>query len=124
MNSSEQLRDVFDIETVMAPTMARAAAIKGSLPKNTRITGDLQLAWTQVDYLPEGLIIEGHLNLSGAPIEKLPQGLVIKRNLYMDHTGISRLPADVRVGGNIHTSFKTRAHNKPAGVAGSIYPAA
>ncbi len=75
-----------------------------NLPRNLRLSGDLDLSNLGVRHLPEGLTVGGNLNLKGNPITALPEGLEIGGNCDVSDTPITTLPKRSTFGGNLNLS--------------------
>ena len=117
-NSSEKLRDIFDIQISLAPDKARKLALLGKLEKNTTVVGNLDLSGTNITKLPDKLTVNGILNLSKTKLKKLPKDLTAK---YLDitATAISEVPPCAKVEKLIST-FEIK-HNQPVNGARYLF---
>ena len=73
------------------------------LPRNlTKVGGNLNLMYSQIEKLPDNFTVNGTLDLQRCKnLQSLPNGLKVKFTLDLRGTNITSLPSDLEVGDNL-----------------------
>ncbi|KKN37449.1 hypothetical protein LCGC14_0763520 [marine sediment metagenome] len=85
------------------------------LPKDAKISGNLDLSRLSGFTLPEGLEVGGTLDLHGTDIKALPAGLKVSGSLYLSNTKIKTLPNNLKVGEDLYL-MNTLVTKLPSGL--------
>jgi hypothetical protein len=87
-----------------------------SLPEGLKVSGNLNLMGSDMQFLPKGLEVGGHLDLSYSLINSLPEGLKVGESLFLfDCANITSLPEGLKVGRNLDLSY-TNITSLPRGL--------
>jgi hypothetical protein len=87
-----------------------------SLPEGLKVSGNLNLMGSDMQFLPKGLEVGGHLDLSYSLINSLPEGLKVGESLSLfDCANITSLPEGLKVGRNLDLGF-TKITSLPKGL--------
>jgi len=87
-----------------------------SLPEGLKVSGNLNLMGSDMQFLPKGLEVGGHLDLSYSLINSLPEGLKVGESLFLfDCANITSLPEGLEVGRKLDLSY-TNITSLPRGL--------
>lgn len=84
------------------PRVAVRMALRGTLKKDTVVTGDLNLKGAHIAKLPENLTVQGSLILDDSTIKELPAGLVVYKDIRLSNSKIEYLPANLHVSESLN----------------------